>query len=79
MAESGRNLQINPFTEDEDHIAIGEKWDEWLEELEQEMRVLRIGDAADKKDVMLVYSGVDIRRLEKSSQDLSVGDFCKTN
>ena len=79
MAASGRNLQINPFTEDEFHIAMGEKWDEWLEELEQEMRVLRIGDAADKKDVMLVYGGVDIRRLEKSSQDLSVGDFCKTN
>ena len=36
MAEGGRNLRINPFIVAEDHIATGEKWDEWLEELEQE-------------------------------------------
>ena len=63
MAEGGRNLRINPFTVDEDHIATGEKWDEWLEELEREMRFFRISDAADKKDAMLIYGGVDIRRL----------------
>ena len=28
VAEGGRNLPINPFTVDEDNIAIGEKWDE---------------------------------------------------
>ena len=42
MAEGGRNLRINPFTVDEDHIAMGEKWDEWLEELEREMRFFRM-------------------------------------
>ena len=36
MAEGGRNLRINPFIVAEDHIKTGEKWDEWLEELEQE-------------------------------------------
>ena len=41
MAEGGRNLRINLFTMDEDHIATGEKWDEWLEELEREMRFFR--------------------------------------
>ena len=55
MAEGGRNLRINQFTVDEDHIATGEKWDEWLEELEREMRFFRISDAADKKDAMLIY------------------------
>ena len=35
MAEGGRNLRIKPFTVDEDHIAKGEKWDDWLEELER--------------------------------------------
>ena len=58
MAEGGRNLRINPFTVDEDHIATGEKWDEWLEELEREMIFFRISDAADKKDAMLIYGGV---------------------
>ena len=47
MAEGGRNLRIKPFTVDEDHIATGEKWDDWLEELEREMRIFRISDAAE--------------------------------
>ena len=74
MAEGGRNLRIQPFTVDEDHIATGEKWDNWLEELEREMRFFRISDAADKKDAMLIYGGTEIRRLEKSLQDPEEGD-----
>ena len=69
MAEGGRNLTIKPFTVDEDHIATGEEWDEWLDELEREMRFFRISDAEDMKDAMLIYGGVEIRRLEKSLQD----------
>ncbi|XP_053376601.1 uncharacterized protein LOC123533440 [Mercenaria mercenaria] len=69
MAEGGRNLRINPFSVDEDHIATGEKWDEWLNELEREMRFFRVIDAEDKKDAMLIYGGVEIRRLDKSLQD----------
>ena len=71
MAEGGRNLRINPFTVDEDHIATGEKWDEWLEELER----VRISHAADKKESMLIYGSVDIRRLQKSLQDPGDGDL----
>ena len=63
MAEGGRNLKINSFTVDKDHLATGEKWDEWLDELECEMRF------SDKKDAMLIYGGVEIRRLDKSLQD----------
>ena len=66
MAKGGRNLTIKPFTVDEDHIAMGEKWDKWLEALELEMRFFRISDAGDMKDAMLIYGGVEIRRLEKS-------------
>ena len=73
MAEGGRNLRIKPFTV-EDHIATGEKWDDWLEELEWEMRFFRISDAADKKDAMLIYGGREIQRLEKSLQDPEEGD-----
>ena len=61
MAEGGRNLTIKPFTVDEDHIATGEKWDEWLDELEREMRFFRISNAEDMKDAMLIYGGVEIR------------------
>lgn len=53
-------MKINPFTADEDHLATGEKWDEWLDELEHEMRFFCISDAADKKDAMLIYGGVEI-------------------
>ena len=74
MSEGGRNLKIIPFTVDEDHIATGEKWDEWLDELEREMRYFRISDPEDKKDAMLIYGGVEIRRLDKSLEDPSDGD-----
>ena len=33
------------------------------------MRFFRISHAADKKDAMLIYGGVEIRRLDKSLQD----------
>lgn len=74
MAEGGRNLRINPFTVEDDHIATGDKWEEWLEELEREMRFFRISEAEDKKDAMLIYGGAEIRRLEKSLQDSTEGD-----
>ena len=74
MAEGGRNLRLKPFTVDEDHIATGEKLDDWLEELEREMRFFRISDAADKKNAMLIYGGKEKRRLEKSLQDPEEGD-----
>ena len=75
MAEGGRNLRIKPFTVEEDHIAMGEKWEEWLDELERELRFFRISDAEDKKDAMLIYGGVEVRRLDKSLQDPSEGDL----
>lgn len=62
-------MRINPFTVAENHIATGEKWDEWLEKLEREMRYFRFIDAADNKDAMLIYGGVEIRRSDKSLQD----------
>ena len=38
------------------------------------MRFFRISEAEDKKDAMLIYGGVEIRRLEKSLQDPKEGD-----
>ena len=67
MVEGGRNLTIKPCTVNEDHIATGEKWDEWLDELEREMRFFWIRDAVDMKDAMLIYGGVEIQLLEKKS------------
>ena len=58
----------------QDHIAMREKWDDWLKELEPEMRFFLISDAADKKDAMLIYRGAEIRRLEKRLQDSEDGD-----
>ena len=36
--------------------------------------LLRISDPEDKKDAMLIYGGVEVRRLDKSLQDPSEGD-----
>ena len=74
MAEGERNLRIIPFTVEDDHIATGEKWEEWLEELEREMRFFRIGEAEDKRDAMFIYGSAEIRRLEKSLQDRKEDD-----
>ena len=38
------------------------------------MRFFRIRDAVDMKDAMLIYGGVEIRRLDKSLQDPKEGD-----
>ena len=52
MAEGGRNLRINPFTVDEaDHIAMGGKWDEWLEELDTKLKGKLTDYFAPKKNV----------------------------
>ena len=80
MAEGGRNLKINPFTVEDDHIATGDKWEEWLEELEWEMRFFRISEAGDKKDAVLIYEGTEIRKLNESLQDPMEGDvYSKLN
>ena len=34
--------KVGEITVDGDHIATGEKWDEWLDELEREMKFFRI-------------------------------------
>lgn len=63
MAKGERNLRINPFAVDEDYIAA----DEWLDELEREMRFFSIsGNAAGKKDAICIYGGVKIRRVVNS-------------
>ena len=52
FSSRGRKSTIKTFTVDEDHIATGEKLDEWLDELEQEIRFfIRY---ADMKDAMLI-------------------------
>ena len=74
MAEGGRNLKIIPFVVGEDHMTTGEQWDEWIEELELELRFLEITDPSKKKDALMLYGGREVRKLEKSLQDPGTGD-----
>ena len=64
-----RNLKIQPFTPKDDQITTGKVWDEWLEEIERELRYFKISDSADKKDALIIYGGKEIARLEKSLPD----------
>ena len=77
-----RNLKIQPFTPKDDQITTGEVWDEWLEEIERELRYFKISDPADKKDASIIYGSKEITRLEKSLpdplEDLNTYDKLKT-
>ena len=61
-----RNLKTQPFAPKDDQISTGKAWDEWLEEIEQELRYFKITEPADKKDALIIYGGKEIARLEKS-------------
>ena len=61
-----RNLRAQPFTGNPAIEDTAEKWSEWLNSLEREMRFLRIKEAVDMKDCMMIYGGKEIVRLEKS-------------
>ena len=71
MAE---NLKITPFIVGEDHMSTGEQWNEWLDELELEMRFFGITDDARKKDALMIYGGREIRRLERCLPDPESGN-----
>ena len=66
MAENSHTLRISPFHVDEDHIANAERWDEWIEEVELNFRVSKITEPSQKKDILLLYGGKEVRKLDKS-------------
>ena len=69
-----RNLRIQPFSGNPAAEDTAEKWTDWLQALEREMRFLRIKEAEDKKDCMLIYGGHEIVRLEKSLPEVPEQD-----
>ena len=69
-----RNLRIQPFSGNPAAEDTAEKWTDWLQALEREMRFLRIKEAEDKKDCMLIYGGHEIVRLEKSIPEVPEED-----
>ena len=66
MAENSHILKISPFHVDEDHIANAERWDEWIEEVELNFHVSKITEQLQKKDILLLYGGKEVRKLDKS-------------
>ena len=52
---------------------MGKAWQEWLEGIEREFRFLKISEAADKKDAMIIYGGNEIASLKKSLPDPETG------
>ena len=69
-----RNLRIQPFSGNPTAEDTAEKWTDWLQALEREMRFLRIKEAEDKKDCMLIYGRLEIVRLEKSLPEVPEQD-----
>ena len=59
-----RNLLIKPF-KPTDILSVGKAWGEWLEEIGREFRYNRINTPNDKKDVLLIFGGRELRRLDK--------------
>ena len=67
-----RTLRTQPFIPTTEETA--EAWTDWLEGLERELRFLKIENAEDKKDAMLIYGGKEIVRLEKTLPDAAAED-----
>ncbi len=75
VATENRNLKISPFMHAaDDQIGIGNEWQDWLEELERELRYFKITDPVDKKDSIIIYGGKEISRLAKNLPDPAEGD-----
>ena len=66
MAENSHTLRISSFHVDEDNIANAERWDEWIDEVELNFRVSKITEPSQKKDILLLYGGKEVRKLDKS-------------
>ena len=47
-----RNLKSPPFTPEDEPLAKGQAWDDWLEEIKQEFRYFKIAEPLDKKDAL---------------------------
>ena len=69
-----RNLRTQPFVVPDNTNRVGKAWEGWLEGIEREFRYLRITEAIDKKDAIIICRGKKIARLEKSLQDPKTAD-----
>lgn len=56
---------INEFIIPEDKLLIGPKWDDWIEDIEEEMALQKVNDPDDKKRCVTRYGGSSIRKLVK--------------
>lgn len=65
ISTENRNLRALPFTPTEDQLSTGKMWEEWLEEIECELRYFRITKPQDMKDALIIYGGREIARLER--------------
>ena len=48
MAKSSIILHLQPFSLDSNRINVGQKWQTWLEEFEDELHLQRIAEDNDK-------------------------------
>ena len=64
-----RELHIVPFKEPENNLDIKKAWEAWLEEAERQFKSCKINIPADKKDVLLIYGGKQLVRLENCLPD----------
>ena len=53
IATETRNLRVLLFWPTEDQLTTGKAWDEWLDDIERELRYFPIGNLADRKDAMI--------------------------
>lgn len=66
-----RNLRAFPFCIKKDQLSTGKELEEWIEAIECEFRYFKISNLVNKKDALIIYSGKEISRLEKSLPDPS--------
>ena len=76
FCQSHRILRVEPFIPRDNPIDTG--WEEWIEDIEREMRYFKIVEVQDKIDALLIFGGKEVKRLARILPDTDESDR-KTN
>ena len=66
--------KVKEFIVETDPTKLANKWAEWIDNLEYNLKCFKIEDAEAKKAAMMVYGGESLRKIHNNLPDPSSGD-----
>ena len=68
------DLKVKEFIVETDPTKLANKWAEWIDNLEYNLKYFKIEDAEAKKAAMMVCGGESLRKIHNNLPDPSSGD-----